>query len=265
MSEVRPSKSNRGDDSAVNHRNSKPMKTPHIINRCAILAIAIGFAISSPIRAETREVITRGTVQTFEPKSFVILSDAAPEPLTYSAGTNIKFVDEAGVVVAPEVITPGMPVTVYYMRDGDKLIANRVIVHKVTTTTTEPGRALTKKEAKNLREAQEHPEREARRAADRGKPFPPPDPSKSTTITTTTSDGTIASLTPDTIVMTRTTREGPITYRYSKTTEYVDETGAPMTMEMVKTGVPVTVTYVREGDRLIAQRVIVHSRPLVRP
>jgi hypothetical protein len=155
---------------------------------------------------------------------------------------------------------------VYYVREGDKMVASRVVVHKTTTTTTTvPGRPLTKKEAKDQREALEHPEREARRAAEKGKPFPPPDPSQTTTITTTSSEGTLSSLTPEEFVVTTTTTNGPITYRYTKTTQYVDETGSPVTMEVVKSGVPVTATYVREGDRLIAQRVVVHARPVVRP
>jgi hypothetical protein len=49
----------------------------------------------------------------------------------------------------------------------------------------------------------------------------------------------------------------PIRYGYTKSTTYVDETGAPVSLEAVKSGLPVTVHYVREGDRMIANRVIV--------
>lgn len=75
--------------------------------------------------------------------------------------------------------------------------------------------------------------------------------------TTTTSAGTISEFSPDTLVIRSTTAPEPIRYRYSKTTTYVDETGAPVSLEVVKSGLPVTVHYAREGDALIASKVIV--------
>jgi hypothetical protein len=78
--------------------------------------------------------------------------------------------------------------------------------------------------------------------------------------TTTTSAGTVTEFSPDTIVIRSETSPEPIRYSYSKTTTYVDEAGAPVSMEIVKSGLPVTVHYVHEGDRLIADRVIVHRR-----
>jgi hypothetical protein len=78
-----------------------------------------------------------------------------------------------------------------------------------------------------------------------------------TTVTTTTSAGTISEFSPDTIVIRSETSPEPLRYSYSKSTTYVDETGAPVSMEVVKSGLPVTVSYVKEGDRLIANRVVV--------
>ena len=72
-----------------------------------------------------------------------------------------------------------------------------------------------------------------------------------------TSIGTISEFSPDTIVIRSETSPEPLRYSYSKTTTYVDETGAPVSLELVKSGLPVTVHYTREGDRLIANRVIV--------
>ncbi len=243
------------------------MKTSFEKNYGALFALAIGCAFSGAVFAdnvvtETREVTARGTVSSFEPGSFVIKSESAPAPLSYQYSKGIQYVDEAGQVITRETIRPGAPVTVHYVREGDRMVANRVVVNKTTTTTTE-SRTPTRKEAKALREAAEHPEREARRAAERGKPFPPEDPSLPKTITTTTvtsSDGTVSSFAPDHFVVKSATSDGPVTYRYTKTTQYVDERGAPVSMEIVKSGVPVTVNYVREGDGYIAQRVIVHGR-----
>ncbi len=241
------------------------MKTTSFKKQCAILAATIGVAFYSAIGADTvvTETTSNGVISSFEPETFVIKTETGPGPITYRYSKTTQYVDEAGQVVARETIRPGVPVTVHYVREGDRMIADRVIVRKTTTTTTEPGRPPTPREARALREAAEHPEREARRAAEKGKPFPPPDPAESkttttTTTTTTTSDGTVTSFTPEQFVIRSGDR--PVTYRYSKTTEYVDDEGAPVAVEVIKNGVPVTVRYIREGDGFIAQRVIVHRR-----
>jgi hypothetical protein len=78
-----------------------------------------------------------------------------------------------------------------------------------------------------------------------------------TTTTSTQSVGTISEFSPDTIVIRSETAPEPLRYTYSKTTTYVDETGAPVSIETVKSGLPVTVHYTKVGDRLVAERVIV--------
>jgi hypothetical protein len=81
--------------------------------------------------------------------------------------------------------------------------------------------------------------------------------------TTTTTAGTISEFSPDTIIVRSETSPEPIRYSYTKTTTYVDDAGAPVSLETVKSGLPVTVHYAREGDRMIADRVIVHRRKTV--
>ena len=84
--------------------------------------------------------------------------------------------------------------------------------------------------------------------------------SAQTTVTTTTSAGTISEFSPDTIVVRSETSPAPLRYHYSKSTTYVDETGAPVSIETVKSGLPVTVHYIKEGDRMIANKVIVRKK-----
>jgi hypothetical protein len=79
------------------------------------------------------------------------------------------------------------------------------------------------------------------------------------TKTMTTSTGTISEFSPDMIVVTSTAAKEPIRYRYTKRTTYVDEVGAPVSLEVVKSGLPVTVHYVREGNELFASKVIVQK------
>jgi hypothetical protein len=78
------------------------------------------------------------------------------------------------------------------------------------------------------------------------------------TATTTTTAGTISEFSPDTIIVRSETSPEPIRYSYTKTTTYIDDAGQPVSLETVRSGLPVTVHYVREGDRMIANRVIVH-------
>jgi hypothetical protein len=80
-----------------------------------------------------------------------------------------------------------------------------------------------------------------------------------TSTTTTTSAGTITQFSPDTIAIKTTTSANPVSYSYTKTTTYVDETGNPVSMETVKSGLPVTVYYTQDGDKMVATKVVVRK------
>ena len=79
------------------------------------------------------------------------------------------------------------------------------------------------------------------------------------TVTTTETVGTISEVSPNNIVVRSETSSSPMSYSYTKSTTYVDETGAPVTIETVKSGLPVTVYYTREGDRMVANKVVVRK------
>jgi len=78
-----------------------------------------------------------------------------------------------------------------------------------------------------------------------------------TTTATTQCAGTISQFSPDTIVVRSTTSSAPVSYSYTKTTTYVDQNGNPVSMETVKSGLPVTVYYTQDGDKMIATKVVV--------
>jgi len=90
------------------------------------------------------------------------------------------------------------------------------------------------------------------------------DPASVQSTTTTNSAGTISEFSPDTIVVKTESSAEPIHYTYSKSTTYVDESGNPVSIETVKSGLPVTVYYVRDGDTLVTSKVIVR-RTVVAP
>jgi hypothetical protein len=80
-----------------------------------------------------------------------------------------------------------------------------------------------------------------------------------TTTTTTDASGTITSFTPgNTIVLKETS--GPVNYRFGKTVTYVTRSGKVLDEDAVRTkikvGIPVRVHYLREGDNMLVDRVI---------
>jgi hypothetical protein len=83
------------------------------------------------------------------------------------------------------------------------------------------------------------------------------------TITTITGAGTISDFSPETIVVKTDADAPPVIYTYTKSTIYVDENGNPVSMETVKSGLPVTVYYIRDGDNRIASKVVVRKMAIV--
>lgn len=81
--------------------------------------------------------------------------------------------------------------------------------------------------------------------------------STTTTTSTTQSAGTVSNIDPNDITIQSTTSMAPTSYSYSKTTTYVDQDGNPVSVETVKSGLPVTVYYTRDGDHMIASKVVV--------
>jgi hypothetical protein len=79
------------------------------------------------------------------------------------------------------------------------------------------------------------------------------------TVTATESLGTISEVSPDTLVIHSETSSSPTNYTYTKSTTYVDDAGVPVSIETVKSGMPVTVHYTQEGDRMVATKVVVRK------
>jgi len=80
-----------------------------------------------------------------------------------------------------------------------------------------------------------------------------------TTTSTTQSAGTISEFSPSTISVQSTTAVAPVSYTYSKTTTYVDQNGNAVSVDTVKSGLPVTVYYTQDGDKMVATKVVVQS------
>src|SRR3954469_881733 len=86
---------------------------------------------------------------------------------------------------------------------------------------------------------------------------------QATTTTVTTSRGAFTEYVPgsQTVVVRGETNAAPLRYSVTKQTTIVDESGAPLTLERIPAGAPLSVQYTVTCDRLVASRIVV-QRPV---
>jgi len=113
------------------------------IRSAALLGMML-ITANSTLLAQTEESSTTvktttsaGTISEFGPKEILIKSESSPDPLRFSYTKTTTYVDETGAPVSMDVVKSGLPVTVYYVKNGDQMVASKVIVRKTTTTTTD--------------------------------------------------------------------------------------------------------------------------------
>ncbi|MDZ4401779.1 hypothetical protein [Prosthecobacter sp.] len=175
---------------------------------------------SQNIEATATSTTSEGTVSEFGPQGIIIKTATGTQPVRYISNETTNFVDENGNPISATLVTSGLPVTVYYTKVGDTLIASKIMVR---TGVAAPARIL------------------------------------ETTQTMTMSAGTISEFGPERIIIQTESSPTPLPYTYSKTTTYVDESGAPVSIETVKSGLPVTVYYTKVGNTLVANKVIMRK------
>ena len=93
---------------------------------------------------ETSTTTSTGTISTYTPGTdfitFRTSTEAAPVRYYYSKDTTV--LDPEGRTVTWSAVRPDMPATVYYVREGDRMLVRKVVlskptvVEKETTTTT---------------------------------------------------------------------------------------------------------------------------------
>jgi hypothetical protein len=85
-----------------------------------------------------------------------------------------------------------------------------------------------------------------------------------TTTTVTTTNGAFTQYVPgsETMVVRSDTGTSPLRYSVTKQTTIVDETGAPVAIDRISPGSPLSIQFTGSGDRLVASRVVVrHAAP----
>ena len=115
-------------------------KVMPIVVALAVLIMPCGlFAQQEKMTVETVTTETAGTISEVRPDTIVIRTETSSSPIKYSSTKTTTYVDETGAPVSIKTVKSGLPVTVYYTREGDRMIANKVVVRKTKTTTTGSG------------------------------------------------------------------------------------------------------------------------------
>lgn len=237
------------------------MKALTCLPAAAIMAFGAALPVS-PSFAQTIEATqvtttSEGTVSEFGPQSIVVKTEAGRTPIRFISRDTTNYVDEEGVAIDAARVIPGRKVTVYYIKVGDTLVASKVMVRRadLAAVVAAPRAAVVQTTTTSVP----------------GAPVPvvvPPVPGAPLPETTTTEDailseGTVAKVGPDEIMVTTQTSNEPRRFMFSPTTVYVDAAGTPVTFDVLKSGLPVKVYYTEIGGVLRASRVVVVRRPAV--
>jgi hypothetical protein len=81
------------------------------------------------------------------------------------------------------------------------------------------------------------------------------------TTTVTTAKGAFTEYVPgsETMVVRTETSSAPLRYVVSKQTTIVDESGAPVAIERISPGSPLSIQYTGTGEQLVASRIVVQK------
>ena len=84
---------------------------------------------------------------------------------------------------------------------------------------------------------------------------------QTTTTTVTSANGAFTEYVPgsQTVVLRSETNQAPVRYIVTKQTTVVDQTGAPITVERIPVGAPVSLEYTGAGDRQVVSRIVVQK------
>jgi hypothetical protein len=154
--------------------------------RIGPVLLALGIcAWCADLRAQETTTTTAATVTTtngafteFVPASetIVVRTETNPAPLRYFVTKQTTIVDEGGVPVAIERISPGSALSVQYTGTGERLVASRIVVRRApvaaeqkTTTTTTTTRPLTKDEKEAVKEEVEKRKEQVDKAKEKEK------------------------------------------------------------------------------------------------
>lgn len=206
------------------------MKIPYLNISAAVLfgLLVIPHPLFGQVPVQTTTTVTSsGTVSDFTPNAIAVKLSTSPVPVHYSFTKTTTYVDENGNPVSVETVKSGVPVTVYYEKNDNGFVADKVVVRKQVSTTT----------------------------TDASAPAP--------AMTPPSAEGFVADADSDSIALRTSSSGHPVHYQVHDATAFVDENGNPVAKNGLKEGTPITIFYERDGDSLRATRVIVKNNPAV--
>ena len=96
-------------------------------------------AAAGTTTTETSTATSTGTISTYTPGTdyitFRTSTDATPVRYYYSKDTTI--LDPEGHTVTWSAVRPDLPATVYYTRDGERMVVRKIVLSKPTVTEKE--------------------------------------------------------------------------------------------------------------------------------
>jgi len=104
-----------------------------ILGTAMFAALVLGHGLRAATTEETTTTTTTsrsGVVSDLTSGALVVKSPTEPTPLSYTYSKTTTYVDEDGNPVAVQTIRSGEPVTVYYTKDVNGLVASKVVVKK---------------------------------------------------------------------------------------------------------------------------------------
>jgi hypothetical protein len=199
----------------------------------AVLALALGTALAqestttttttNPVTGttttESSTTTSSGTITAYTPGSDYITfrTTNEPAPVRYYYTKSTTILDPEGRTLTWSAIRPDMPATVYYVKEGDRVVIRKIML-------SEPSTVYEKKE---------------------------------TTTTTTTNGTVATFEPGKTIVIRTEAARDPISYVLGKTVHYLNKAGKEVEEHTIKRGTRVHVYYDDSGETRVVNRVVV--------
>jgi hypothetical protein len=106
-----------------------------LLGTAMFAALVMGHGLWAETTEETTTTTTTtpstsGVVSDLTSGALVVKSPNDPAPLSYTYSKTTMYVDEDGNPIAVQTIRSGVPVTVYYTKDTNGLVASKVVVKK---------------------------------------------------------------------------------------------------------------------------------------
>ena len=84
--------------------------------------------VTGSSQTTTTTTSTEGTVTTYTPGKTIVVKTTTGEPVTYTLGESVRYVNAGGKEIQTSLIKPGARVHVYYDGTGTTRVVNRVVV-----------------------------------------------------------------------------------------------------------------------------------------